>query len=98
MISRRKSIMAATAVTAAFATAIPAASASAATTPLVDPTVCQLLDLVKGPFGPTAGVGGSSLADVLGKAGASVGCTPRSQPSFPSFPGMPAMPAFPWNH
>jgi hypothetical protein len=78
--------MAASAVTAALAVAVPAASASAATTPLVDPTVCQLLDLAKGPMGPTMGLGGSSLADVLGRAGASVGCTPRTQPSFPAFP------------
>jgi hypothetical protein len=84
-LSRRNSVMAAAAVTAALATAIPVATANAAT-PLVDPTVCQLLDLVKGPLGPTAGVGGSSLADVLGRAGASVGCTPRTQPTFPTFP------------
>jgi hypothetical protein len=94
MLSRRKSLMAATAVTATLAAAIPAASANAAT-PLVDPTVCQLLDLVKGPFGPTAGVGGSSLADVLGRAGTSVGCSSGSQPSFPSFPSLPSFPSFP---
>jgi hypothetical protein len=88
--SRRKSLMAATAVTAALAASVTASKADAATTPLVDPTVCQLLDLAKGPLGPTAGLGGSSLADVLGRAGASVGCTPRTQPTFPTFP------AFPW--
>jgi hypothetical protein len=92
MLSRRKSLMAVTAVTATFAAAIPAASANASGTPLVDPTVCQLLDLVKGPFGPTAGVGGSSLADVLSRAGASVGCAAGSQPTFPSFPGFPGFP------
>ena len=87
MLSRRKSLMAATAVTAALAAAIPTASASAATsTPLVDPTVCSLLDLAKGPFGPTAGLGGSSLADVLSRAGASVGCSAPSRPSLPAFP------------
>jgi hypothetical protein len=85
MLSRRKSLIAAMAATAAFAVAIPAASANAAT-PMVDPTVCQLLDLVKGPFGPTSGPGGSSLADVLGRAGASVGCSAPAKPSFPSFP------------
>ena len=89
MLSRRKSLMAATAVTAALAVAVPAASANAATTPLVDPTVCQLLDLAKGPFGPTMGMGGSSLGDVLGRAGASVGC---------SAPAKPSLPAFPWHH
>jgi hypothetical protein len=91
MLSRRKSLMAVAAVTATFAAAIPAASAHAAT-PLVDPTVCQLLNLVKGPFGPTAGVGGGSLADVLGRVGTSVGCTAPAQPSFPTFPGLPTFP------
>ena len=83
MLSRRKSLMAATAVTAALAVAVPAASANAATTPGVDPTVCSLLDLAKGPFGPAAGLGGSSLADVLSRAGASVGCSAPARPSFP---------------
>ncbi|MDA0165699.1 hypothetical protein OM076_35860 [Solirubrobacter ginsenosidimutans] len=93
--SHRKSLLAAAAVSAAFAATIPAASANAATTPIVDPTVCSLLDIAKGPLGPTSGLGGSSLADVLSRAGASVGCTPRSQPSFPSFPGFPGFPGFP---
>jgi hypothetical protein len=48
----------------------------------VDPTVCQLLNIVQGPFGPTQFIGGASLADVLSKAGASVGCAaPAPKPS-----------------
>ena len=90
MLSRRKSLMAVTAVTAALAAAIPAASANAAT-PLVDPTVCQLLDIVKGPFGPTAGPGGASLGDVLARVGGSVGCSAPAQPTFPSFPAFPGI-------
>jgi hypothetical protein len=79
------------AVTAALAVAVPAAGASAATTtaPTVDPLVCQLLNFTRGPFGPTHLIGGASLADVLGKAGASVGCpAPAPTPSL--------LPAVPW--
>jgi hypothetical protein len=55
----------------------------------VDPTVCQLLNLTSGPFGPTAFIGGSSLSDVLAHAGASVGCAaPAPKPSL--------LPTFPW--
>jgi hypothetical protein len=70
--------------------AVPAASASAATTraPIVDPQVCGLVDLAMGPFGPTQFIGGASLANVLAGAGASVGCAPPApQPSLlPTFP------------
>ncbi len=89
MLSRRKPLAALAAVTAALVVAVPAASASAATTtPTVDPTVCQLLNITSGPFGPTHFIGGASLADALAHAGASVGCpAPAPNPSlFPMFP------------
>jgi hypothetical protein len=71
------------AVTAALAVAVPAtASAATASPATVDPQVCQLLNVVGGPFGPTHFVGGASLADVLAKAGSSVGCAaPAPSPS-----------------
>jgi hypothetical protein len=84
MLSRRKPLAVVTAVIAAVAVAVPAASANAApTTSAVDPTVCQLLNTTMGPFGPTRGIGGASLASVLANAGSSVGCAaPAAQPSF----------------
>ena len=89
MLPRRKSLMAASAVTAALAVALPAASAQAST-PIVDPTVCELLNRARAPLGPTSGPGGSSLADVLARTGASVGCSAPARPTFPTFP------TFPW--
>jgi hypothetical protein len=94
MLSRRNRmpLAAVAAVTAALAVAVPAASASAATTApaTVDPQVCQLLNVVGGPFGPTHFIGGASLADVLAKAGNSVGCAaPAPSPSL--------LPTFPWS-
>jgi hypothetical protein len=86
--------MAASAVTAALAFAVPAANANAAT-PIVDPTVCSLLNGLTGPFGPTSAPGGASLGDVLNRVGMSVGCSAPSAPSFPTFPGLPT---FPWSH
>jgi hypothetical protein len=90
MLSRPKPLAALAAVTAALAIAVPATSASAATTtaPTVDPTVCQLLNITMGPFGPTQFIGGASLAAVLGNAGQSVGCAaPAPQPSpWPTLP------------
>jgi hypothetical protein len=76
MLSCRKPTVALAAITAALAVAVPATSASAATTadPTVDPQVCQLLNTTTGPFGVTQAIGGASLADVLAKAGSSVGC------------------------
>ena len=90
MLRRRKSLAALAALTAALAVAVPAsASAAATTTPTVDPTVCQLLNIASGPFGPTHLIGGASLATVLGHAGASVGCpAPAPTPSL--------LPAVPW--
>jgi type IV secretory pathway VirB2 component (pilin) len=92
MLPRRKSLAALAALTAALAVAVPAsASAAATTTPTVDPTVCQLLNLTSGPFGPTQFIiGGASLGAVLAHAGATVGC-PAPAPS-PS----PLLPIAPW--
>jgi hypothetical protein len=93
MVSRYKPLAGFAAVTAALAIAVPAASASAATptTPIVDPTVCHLLNIAMGPFGPTSLTGSASLADVLAHAGATVGCpTPAPQPS--------PWPTVPWWH
>src|SRR4051794_24975111 len=85
MLSHRKPLAALAAVTVALAVAVPAASASAA--PTVDPTVCQLLNTTRGPYGPTQGLGGSALSSVLANAGGTVGCAapagPSSQPSLP---------------
>ena len=92
MLSRRNRmpLAAVAAVTAALAIAVPA-TASAATTadPTVDPTVCQLLNFAGGPFGPAGFIGGASLADVLAKAGNSVGCAPPA-------PRPSLLPSFPW--
>lgn len=89
MLSRRKSLAALAAVTAALAVAVPATNASAATTadPTVDPQVCGLLDTTMGPFGPTHAYGGASLANVLANAGASVSCPPPApqQSLLPTF-------------
>jgi hypothetical protein len=82
MFARRKPLAVLAAVTTALAVAVPAASASAATTQTVDPTVCQLLNVAQGPFGPSMFVGGASLAATLQGAGSSVGCpAPAAQPS-----------------
>jgi hypothetical protein len=91
MLSHRKPLAALAAVTAALAVAVPAASANAATprTPTVDPTVCQLLNIVEGPLGPTLFIGGSSLANVLANAGGSVGCAAPA-------PQSPLLPIIPW--
>jgi hypothetical protein len=82
MLSYRKP---AAALTAALAVAVPVASASAATTatPTVDPQVCQLLRPTQGLFAPTQLFGGASLANVLVKAGSSVGCQSPNPPSPP---------------
>jgi hypothetical protein len=91
MLSRRKPLAALAAITTALVVAVPATSASAATTaaPTVDPTVCQLLSITMGPFGPTQFIGGASLAAVLAGAGASVGCpAPAPTPSL--------LPVVPW--
>lgn len=90
MLSRRKPLAALAAVIAALAVAVPAASASptSATASTVDPTVCELLNITRGPFGPTMFIGGASLSNTLAAAGNSVGCVapaPQStQP--PPFP------------
>jgi hypothetical protein len=92
MSPRRKPLAALAAITATLAVAVPVSSASAATTttPTVNPTVCQLLNVASGPFGPTQLIGGASLAAVLAHAGGTVGCAaPAPNPSplpFPSFP------------
>lgn len=91
MLSRRKSLAALASVSAALAIAVPAASATAATSsPAVDPTVCQLVTSAMGPFGPTQFYGGASLAHVLTNAGSTVGCqaAPATQQSamMPFFP------------
>jgi hypothetical protein len=74
MVLHRKLAAVLAAVTAALAVAVPAASAHAATTPTVDPQVCQLLNSAGGPFGPVQVYGGASLANVLTSAGSTVGC------------------------
>jgi hypothetical protein len=74
--SCRKPLAALAAITAALAVAVPVTSASAATTPTVNPQVCSLLDAAQGPFGPTMFYGGSSLGAVLANTGASVNCPP----------------------
>jgi hypothetical protein len=78
LLSRRKPLAALAALTAAIAVAVPAASANAATprAPIVDPTVCQLLTLTEGPFGPGMFIGGASLTNTLVGAGNMVGCAP----------------------
>jgi type IV secretory pathway VirB2 component (pilin) len=93
MLSRRMPLMALAAVTAAFAVTVPAANASVATNAdsAVDPTVCELLNSTRGPFGPSHFIiGGASLGSVLDGAGASVGCAPPPPPpARPSFPALP---------
>jgi hypothetical protein len=93
MLSSRKPVAALAAVTAALAIAIPAASANAApaASPVVDPTVCQLLNFTQGPFGPGIFIGDASLTDTLTHAGDLVGCTPPA----PEQGLMPFGPAFP---
>jgi hypothetical protein len=90
MFCRRKPQAALAAVTVALAVAVPAANASAATTAAraVDPQVCQLLNVTRGPFGPTQFIGGASLSNVLANAGATVSCPPPApQPSLlPQWP------------
>jgi type IV secretory pathway VirB2 component (pilin) len=93
-LSHRKPLAALAGVTAALAFAVPAASASAATTttPIVDPQVCQLLNFAQGPFGPTASFfGGASLGATLAQAGSSVGCAPPPAPTS-LLPGLPFLP------
>ena len=95
MLSHRKPLAALAAATAAIAVAVPTASASAATprASSVDPTVCQLLNLSSGPFGPTAFIGGASLATTLANSGASVGCAaPAPQKSLLPMPALGAAP------
>jgi hypothetical protein len=98
MLSRRKPMVALAAITAALAVAVPVTSASAATAtprsiPLVDPTVCQLLNVSELQAAPTALFGGTSLATVLTGAGNSVGCPGLNpQPTFPGLPGLPGLP------
>jgi hypothetical protein len=86
MLSRRMPLAALAAVTAALAVAVPATSANAATATTtattVDPTVCQLVNITAGPFGPGMFLGGASLRNTLLHAGASVGCpAPPPPPS-----------------
>jgi hypothetical protein len=94
MFSCRNSLTAVAAVTAALTFAVPAASANAATLdgPIVDPTVCSLLNSAEGSYGATAANGGAALTDVLNKVGASVGCSAAA--TGPAFP-FPAFPFFP---
>ena len=87
--SGRKPLAALAGVTAALAFAVPAASASAATTPafpgpIVDPQVCQLLNLSLA-LPPAQFPSGAGLAAVLNHVGASVGCPAQSgqQSPFP---------------
>jgi ABC-type sugar transport system substrate-binding protein len=79
MLSRRKPLAALAAVTAALSIAVLTASASAATpAPNVDPTVCQLMNISLGPWGPGMFPGGASLDATLAKAGGTVGCQAQS--------------------
>ena len=102
MLSRRKPLAVLAAALTALAAAAPAASASTARAPIVNPTVCLLLDISENPFGPGMLPGGSSLINTLQMAGNSVGCPapspqqllfPFGQPSLPSFPLQSAMPS-----
>lgn len=93
MLLRRKSLMAVAAAGAALAVSVPASAQAA--TPIVDPTVCQLLNIAQAPLPSTPGAGTVSLADVLARVGGLVGCSASTTPSMPSMPSMPAMPAFP---
>jgi hypothetical protein len=92
--SRRKPLAVLAAALTALAAAAPAASASTARAPIVDPTVCQLLALSEGPFGPGMFLGGASLISTLQTAGNSVGC-PAPSPQQLLFPfGVPSLPSF----
>jgi hypothetical protein len=92
--SRRKPLAVLAAALTALAAAAPAASASTARAPIVDPTVCQLLALSEGPFGPGMFLGGASLVSTLQTAGNSVGC-PAPSPQQLLFPfGVPSLPSF----
>jgi hypothetical protein len=93
---RRKPLAALATVVTALVIAVPAATATAATTsgPIVDPTVCQLLDVAQSPFGPTSlAIGGASLGTELSQVGASVNCPAPAwaQPVFPGFPYQPTL-------
>jgi ABC-type sugar transport system substrate-binding protein len=92
LFSRRKSLAALAGVTAALAVAVPAASASAATTagPTVDPQVCQILNFAQGPFGPSLFFGGASLQATLAQAGSTVNCPapPPQRSLLPMIPGL----------
>jgi hypothetical protein len=93
--SFRKPLAALAVLAAAAAFAIPAATAGAATPKAaVDPTVCQLLNFTEGPFGPTAFIGGGSLATVLAGAGNSVGCVAASPAAGPQGLALPIAPFF----
>jgi hypothetical protein len=85
MLSCRKPLAALAAMAAAFAVAVPTASADATAAPAapsVDPTVCELLTISESPFGPTMFIGGASLLSTLTNAGNSVGCAaPAPRPS-----------------
>jgi hypothetical protein len=100
MLSRRKplavlaaSVTALAAAMTTLAAAAPAASASTARTPIVNPTVCLLLDISENPFGPGMLPGGASLITTLQTAGNSVGC-PALSPQQLLFPfGLPSLPS-----
>ena len=99
MLSRRKPLAALAGLTVALAVAVPAATASAATSPgpTVDPQVCTLLSIAEGPFGPTqffgGAFGGTSLGNVLNNAGSTVNCPAAApQPSWPPIPLQPPQP------
>ena len=96
ILSRRKPLAVLAGVTAALAIAVPAASASAATTPgpTVDPQVCRLLSLAEGPFGPAQFLGGASLGSVLMQAGSTVNC-PAPTPQHTLFPTQLLFPTVP---
>ena len=90
MLTRRKSVAALAAVTAALAVVVPAGSASAAASPTVDPQVCTLLGTAEGPFGPSMFIGGASLSATLQQAGSSVNCPPPAPAARPSL--LPTIP------
>ena len=91
--SRRKPLAVLAAALTALAAAAPAASASTARTPIVNPTVCLLLDISENPFGPGMLPGGASLITTLQTAGNSVGC-PALSPQQLLFPfGLPSLPS-----
>jgi hypothetical protein len=91
MLSRRKTLAALAAVITTFAAAVPEASASFGVfpffgpTPLVDPTVCQLLGQSSSQAPNTTIVGSASLQNTLANAGAIVNC-PSSAPQQPLSP------------